>query len=287
MSRDALFHSMATVMAAAFLAPSLAFAQPSDPAVAVSGDDLYCAERKLGSNFYCERPAEPEPEEAAPAPAPAAPTPVDTRPPEVLELEAFQEQLKQSRIVALMSPTEENVTDYMLLQKKVGDLASNFADVFMEVGWQNPEVSAIDEFPVDSRGRLAYKSAQSGHVNSTMKGLSERFGLFYFYSGSCPACHAFGPNLAAFSKMHGVDVMAISMDGAPSMEFEQWAPDNGISRRLGLQGTITPAVILFDTQTELSIPISYGVVSVSELEKRIVILTDEELPTFMGGRNAQ
>jgi conjugal transfer pilus assembly protein TraF len=56
--------------------------------------------------------------------------------------------------------------------------------------------------------------------------------LFFFYRSDCPYCHAFAPTLAAFQARHGIQVVAISVDGGPLPGFPNARPDNGIATTL-------------------------------------------------------
>ncbi len=77
-----------------------------------------------------------------------------------------------------------------------------------------------------------------------------------------------------FSQKHGWAVLAISMDGSSRTilpEFPDAKPDNGISKRL--QITHVPALVALHPKTGKLIPLAYGLVSESEIEERIELLT--------------
>lgn len=249
-------------------------------------DNFYCAKRNLGSNFYCEAP-KPEKKKEAALPAPVKKVaPIEPpKHPDIKALEDFQKELDETRKIAVWNPTKNNVRDYMLMQITAGSKAKDFSKTFAQLSWQEPELSHVVNSPVNAAGVTEWKATRRKAVTEHMQSLNERFGVYYFYSSECPACRVFGPVLKQFSEIHNMDVMAISMDGGPNAEFPEWRQNNGISQRLGMDGVLTPAVVLFDTKTKTGVPISYGMVSVQDLENRIFILTGKEKPqpTFTGG----
>lgn len=262
------------------------------PGISAADDtgDFYCKERGLGSHFYCKAP-EPKPEEVKKEPvtvSPVAPEIKEKTDPDVKALNEFRAKLVKVREKAVWNPSKDNVRDYMIMQAEAGAMARRFSRTFGELSWQEPNLSYVVNHPVDSVGASQWKSTRRMAVAEHMKSLNQRFGVYYFYSSDCPACHAFGPVLKQFSDLHGIEVMAISMDGGPNAEFPDWETNNGISVRLGMDGVLTPAVVLFDTKTRTGVPISYGMVSVQQLEDRIFILTGKDKkPSFTGGHYAR
>ena len=109
-----------------------------------------------------------------------------------------------------------------------------------------------------------------------MAALTQRYGVFYFYSSSCSACRTFSPVMRALSDSYGREVLAVSMDGVPNEAFPNFVVDSGQYQRMGLQGGTVPALVLFDTQTKQPIPIGYGVMAADEVMQRIFYLTKIE-----------
>jgi conjugal transfer pilus assembly protein TraF len=78
-----------------------------------------------------------------------------------------------------------------------------------------------------------------------------------------------------FAKKHGWSVLGISMDGGPLRstlpEFPDAKRDNGMASRLKVSHV--PALIAFHSASGQMIPLAYGMVSESEIEERIDLLT--------------
>ena len=92
----------------------------------------------------------------------------------------------------------------------------------------------------------------------------------------------FGPLLRAFALRHGLDVLAVSMNGTPLEGWPEAVPDRGRAARLGLDGTPVPAVVLFDTHTKRALPVGFGVIAEDQLAERIFTLTAREAEISTG-----
>ena len=104
------------------------FGQIEDPS---RPDAFYCAERKLGSWFYCAKPKPKPKAEAAPALPPAqAPSTAAER------LDAVTAELRELKARAILEPTPDNVQSYIRFQREQLDRSSLFADVWQRAVWQ-------------------------------------------------------------------------------------------------------------------------------------------------------
>ena len=86
--------------------------------------------------------------------------------------------------------------------------------------------------------------------------------------------NAFAPTLAAFQARHGIQVVAVSMDGGPMPGFPEARPDNGIATTLKV--TQVPAIFLAQPFTGRITPIGFGVLSESQLLERIVAVSSPQ-----------
>ena len=252
---------------------------------AASPTGLDCESRGLGDYFYCEGPV-PETEPSAPPAPPSsdvpAASPAPQEPPEVAALHAYQADLEQARKVAVWNPTPANLRRYQELQLVTMEKSEAFAESYMVNTWQVPGLAYDATVPVNAMGKTAWKSNRKAAQRSHLKSVSERYGLMYFYSSACAACRVFSPTLREFAATHGFEVMAISTDGGPSATFPDWRPDNGIAREVGLDGGVTPALLLFDAATAETIALGFGVMGRDDLETRIFQLTGGRTDGFTG-----
>ena len=256
----ALFADVAVAQAPGQAAPR---DEPSRP---------YWSDRWRGWHFY----EDPLPDEAEPAPRPAPPTPLrpaaPQRPPELVEFERLQKTLEDLRNIAIMRPSESNVRRYMELEMQVVNRASYFADVAQRVAWATPALDpTLQGRPVNAQALEVFERQQRTDRSASVAALGRDHVLFFFYRSDCPYCHAFAPTLQSFEARHGIQVVAVSVDGGPLPGFPRARPDNGIAT--ALQVTQVPAVFLAQPSSGKITPIGSGVLSESQLLERISIVS--------------
>ncbi|KEO89723.1 conjugal transfer protein TraF [Erythrobacter longus] len=252
----------------AALNPGPAAAQQTQTAeAATTADSLYCEQRRLGYWFYCVKPvpaAEPEKEQPA------------KEVPATQQLDAITEELRELKARAILYPTPENVTAYIRFQRAQLDRASLFSDVWQRAIWQDPELDYTLERPVGALAKKQWQDARAADRDAVMARLSERYGLFYFFSQTCGACEVMSPIVRSVADRWRITVRAISTDGGPSQHFPDYKVESGQRPRMGLEPGITPALVLWDSVAKRPIPIGYGVLSADELQDRIYLLTAKE-----------
>lgn len=229
-------------------------------------DALYCAERRLGTWFYCEKPK----------PA-SLPSHMPQQSSAKSQLAAITAQLEELKAAAILEPSSDNVTAYVRYQRAQLDRSSMFADVWQRALWQDPGLDYTLQRPVSTLGKRAWLDQRKADRDIILSQLSQRYGVFYFYSSSCGACDIFSPILKAVSDKYGLSVLAVSMDGGPTSVFPDYMVDSGQYERLGL-GTQrqVPALVLFDSVTRRPMPIGYGILSQDEIVDRVFQLTQVE-----------
>ena len=229
----------------------------------------------LGWHFYCDplaggRPEEAETEDRSPVQA----TPETGA---VAEIEAMRRALEESRAVAILQPTPDNVSAYLYLQQESLQRAATFSDVFRRVVWSTPELDYTLTRPAGALSKQLWSDSRLAARQEALANLGERYGLIYLGDAGCAGCRVFGPLLRAFALRHGLDVLAVSMTGEALEGWPEAVPDNGRAAELGLQGAPVPAVVLFDTETGQVLPVSFGVVAEDQLAERIYVLTALEV----------
>ena len=241
-------------------------------ACAASAQDAvshYWSDSWRGWHFY-EDPTSEEQERPAPPDktVPSAPPAEPRRAPELVEFERLQKTLEEYRNIAIMRPTEANVRRYMELESRVVARASYFADVAQRVAWATPELDpTLQGRPVNAKALELFEQTELADRSRSIAELGRDHVLFFFYRSDCPYCHAFAPTLEAFQARHGIQVVAISIDGGPMPGFPNARPDNGIAATLKV--TQVPAVFLAQPFTGRITPIGFGVLSESQLLERI------------------
>ena len=90
--------------------------------------------------------------------------------------------------------------------------------------------------------------------------------------------------MAAFQARHGIQVVAISVDGGPLPSFPNARPDNGIATTLKVSQV--PAIFLAQPFTGKISPIGFGVLSESQLLERIATVTGPQAEPMLS-KNTQ
>lgn len=231
----------------------------------VTGDPFYCGERKLGTWFYCERP---KTKPAAPSVSASAPSPSYRQ-----QLDKIGARLEELKAKAILEPTSDNIVAYVRYQREQLDRASTFADVWERAIWQHPDLDYTLQRPVSTLGKTAWLAQRKTDREAVIASLSERYGLFFFFSSSCGACEVFSPIVRTLSDKYHLSVLPVSMDGGPTPAFPRFVVNQGQYEKMGLEGSQVPALVLFDTYLKKPIPIGYGIMAEDEVLQRIFYLT--------------
>ena len=235
----------------------------------------YWSDRWRGWHFYEDPPQEEVEPPSRPAPSTAPRPTASPRPPELVEFERLQKTLEDLRNIAIMRPSEANVRRYMELEMQVVNRASYFADVAQRVAWATPDLDpSLQGRPVNAQALEVFERQQRTDRSASVANLGRDHVLFFFFRSDCPYCHAFGPTLQAFEARHGIQVVAVSVDGGPLPGFPRARPDNGIAT--ALQVTQVPAVFLAQPSSGKIMPIGSGVLSESQLLERISIVSSPQ-----------
>lgn len=231
-------------------------------------EEEYCDRKKLGWHFYCEKEeiAKEENDQNQ-----------NVKNDPVAEVKAIQEKLEYLRSEAVLRPTEENMRAYMQFQNQQMEKASFFSDMWRRLIWNSPELDYTLKRPVSTVGKQEWLNNVHKLSSQSMKELNNNYGVFFIYRSDCSYCHAYSPILKRFSDKYGVKVQGITMNGITIEGWENSFKDNGQVKNLGLEGTPTPATILFDKRSKETIPVGFGVLTLSDLEHRIFTLTEIEV----------
>jgi conjugal transfer pilus assembly protein TraF len=243
----------------------------------------YWADRWRGWHFYEEPPVEKVPLEPLP-PSVAAPPAAPPIPevPELAEFEHLKKTLEDVRNIAIMRPSEANVRRYMEMEASVVARASYFADVAQRVAWSTPALDpTLQGRPVNAKALQVFERRQLDERAASVAALGKDHVLFFFYRSDCPYCHAFAPTLASFQSRHGIQIVAVSLDGGPMPGFPGARPDNGIATALKVEQV--PAVFLAQPFSRKIMPIGFGVLSESQLLERISIVSSPQGEAMLPG----
>ncbi|MBX9620666.1 MAG: type-F conjugative transfer system pilin assembly protein TraF [Alphaproteobacteria bacterium] len=194
------------------------------------------------------------------------------------KIEAQRKELETKLHSAILEPSHENIITYILAQKALMDQSERFSESWKQVVLRTPSLDETLVHPVDQNARHIYYQERHQDITRRIKALAQEYGLFFFFKGECAYCHHFAPVVKDFAKKHGWSVLAVSLDGRRLPEFPEARRDNGMATRL--QVSHVPALIAFHPSSGQMIPLAYGLVSESEIEERIDLLTRVQAGDF-------
>lgn len=230
----------------------------------------FCREYGLGWNFYChdEKKEEEKTERNIP---------IKTQEDYKDQLTKIKQTLEDKKAKAVIYPTEENIKDYMAYQKMVLNRSGTFADQWRRVIWKTPELDYTLKRPVSKAGKEAWIDKRNQDIESVVRTINERYGVFFVFRSDCPYCHRYAPILKSFQNKYGITIMPISIDGGVIPGWENAVINKGQIEKMGVEITAVPTTLLFDKETKKVIQIGSGVLSHSELEERIYATTKLEV----------
>jgi conjugal transfer pilus assembly protein TraF len=190
------------------------------------------------------------------------------------ELKAYQKQLEEAQATAIMHPTNQNVEVYQRLQYEALERAHRFSKVWMENVYKNPELNYSLVSPTSQNARHVYLEGEEIKKLEKIKELSKEYGLFFFFKNDCAYCDAFAPTVKRFSEKHNWEVLAISEFGETNDLFERNVRDNGLAETWGV--STYPSLFAVNPKTGDVIPIANGMISIEEMEDRIMTITGGE-----------
>lgn len=190
------------------------------------------------------------------------------------QIEALQKATKEQLSHALLDPSEQNVIRYITLQNTLVSKAARFSEMWQRVVWQHPELNYSVENPTSEVGRHAYYEKERLRRDANLSAISQRYGLFFYFSSSCTYCQKMAPTVKSFADYYGFDMIPITLDGQTLPEFPRALHDNG--SMVSLKVEVVPALFLIDKKTKEIIPVGFGLMSIDELEKRTVVLISNQ-----------
>lgn len=191
---------------------------------------------------------------------------------------AMQQHLEDLKRVAVMNPTNDNLTTYMRYQRWVMNKSARFAEHWQRLVWSVPELDyGLTGRPTNAMAINVFDDQHRDRDADTVRGLAATHGLLFVFRGDCPFCHRFAPILKRFEQEFGMTVLAVSLDGAALPEYPNAQPDNGSAARLN--PSAVPAVYLTVPSTREIHPVGFGLMSLSELVERIATLARDASQT--------
>lgn len=166
----------------------------------------------------------------------------------------FQELLKVRMKTAVQYPTEEYVAEYLTMQDIARRKAAAFSSAVQFVTQKDAATLSVnDVYPTAIPGSEARTQMKEKEIQDTIAAAKDNHAILFFWKPGCSFCDKQVGILKYFTEKYGWQIKPINIQ-------EQ----TGIAARFNI--TSTPTLLLIRQGGEQYLPISVGVVSLSEME---------------------
>jgi conjugal transfer pilus assembly protein TraF len=188
------------------------------------------------------------------------------------KLKKSQEDFEEIQAKAVMEPTLENVQALHQAQNVMMDQASFFSKLWMLASLLDAKGYREEDQPFPLHRKI-HQEKEEKQLDNQIKKTAKSFGLFFVFKQDCPYCHEFALILREFIDTYGFDYKAISPDGQALPSFPDAVADNGTLQIINKEG-IYPSLYLVNPTTRDVIPLSRGLVNLSELRSNMKLIID-------------
>ncbi len=164
-------------------------------------------------------------------------------------LDAFKDQ-------SVRTLKESHVHDFYRMLRTSINKAAGWTNVQQMVVNKYPDVSMEHDASINPPGQDAIKEMKLAEVSQKIATSRNEYGLVYFYRPNCPYCAAEEKVLRLFQESRHVEIKGVNIAERPDLAAQ-------------FNITITPTLLLVQKGNEGYQPISYGVISLEELDYRV------------------
>jgi len=168
----------------------------------------------------------------------------------------FQALLTDFQKKAVWRPTPENVEEYYYVQDIARRKALAFTNVAGYVMQKDPELSLSKDYPTVVPGQNALVRSRDKEVSERIMRAKGDYGLLFFSSPGCAYCEEQEKIMRFFENGYGWEIKRID-----------FTRERRLADLFGV--TIVPTILLVYRDSKEAIPVSAGVISLSEMEEKI------------------
>ena len=191
-----------------------------------------------------------------------------------MNAEAWRQELKRREDIAVMNPSDKNLTSYLAFWQQTQEKGAVFADRWRRVVWQHPELDYSLKRPTNNAGIKLHETASRDREEKQLKTLAREHGLIFFFRSDCPYCHTMATTLKGLADRYGFDVLGVTLDGGRLPEFP--SPRDGRQQAAAWGVPHVPALFIGSKRTGEHAPIGFGMMSLTEIVQRMVVLTQSK-----------
>ncbi len=174
-----------------------------------------------------------------------------------------REELYQLRCLAILSPSEENVTNYIQEQNKILSQSEGFAKTWQYLLLDHPDLGEGSTNPTAAAGIEVRKKTEDASKKLTLDALSEKYFLVLFANGGDLYSEQAGKVASQFAKIAGWHLRVVSLNGAPLQDLPSVETDKGLAQKYGIQSA--PSFLMINPETKEGVPVGVGALSVVDL----------------------
>ena len=183
-----------------------------------------------------------------------------------LHPDEFQGLLNGVQKKAVQTPNEKNILEYLIMQDVARRKALAYANATKFVTQKYSDKFNINQvYPTTTPGISARVQEQQKEISGTILAARENHALLFFVSQGCGFCDKQAAILTYFVEKYGWQIKPIDI-----------GQHSTLAARFNI--TTTPTLVLIKNGTEQSMPISVGVVALSEMERKLY-----QAIRYMGG----
>ena len=195
-----------------------------------------------------------------------------------LDTKWLKENLETIMYRAMDNPTEENLASFAWAQRLMLDMGSRFSSKMSDFMLGEELLDESNRRPTSAFALNQFKSEQNSAVAEVLSKVQAKTqGIWFFYASTCPYCKKMIPVIKRLKQDHGIDVLAISLDGGviEGMEGIDIVVDYGqeVADRFGVSITPTTYLVLEDNQIAR---VADGLRSLPELEQKLLRTARQE-----------
>ncbi|MBO2656143.1 conjugal transfer protein TraF [Shewanella algae] len=238
----------------------------------VAGDDFY-NQSKRGWFWHEPPPPQEIPVEELPSPSEPVNDDVPQDQTVIIDAQWLKDNIPKLRMTAISNPTVDNLGAYYAAQRVMIDMSSKFAssstDFFRkEANWLSEEHRRPTESFVLSKYKRDLLKAQRPVINK----VSQKAGLWFFFSSTCPYCLKQLPILKSLEEQYGLNVLYISLDGGiiPTIPQDKTVVDHEGKVARDFNITTTPTTYLVSNDASKFDVVSNGVASLPKLQNSLI-----------------
>lgn len=185
----------------------------------------------------------------------------------------FQGLLNGIQKKAVQTPNEKNILEYLTLQDVARRKALAYTNASMFVNQKySDRFNTNRDYPTAAPGVSAKVVAQRTEVSGTIAGAVNDHALLFFTAEGCSFCDKQAAILAYFADKYPMEIKRVDIH-----------QNTAAAARFNI--TTTPTLLLIKNGTRQYMPVSVGVVAVSDLEKKVYkairyLAGDTDIDTF-------